>query len=45
MDIDIPPERSVKGKEYRCNECGEQFKGVGKKPICPSCQSDNIAAA
>jgi rubrerythrin len=45
MDINIPPERSVQGKEYRCNDCGERFKGVGRKPICPSCQSDNLSDA
>jgi rubrerythrin len=44
MDIDIPSER-VKGKEYRCKDCGEGFRGVGKNPICPSCQSDNVAEA
>lgn len=44
MDIDIPSER-VKGEEYRCKDCGERFKGIGKNPICPSCQSDNIAEA
>jgi len=44
VDIDLPPER-VQGKDYRCNECGERFKGLGKKPICPSCQSDDISAA
>ena len=43
MDIDIPPDRVVKGKDYRCNDCGEQFKGLGKKPICPSCQSEDLA--
>jgi len=41
MDIDIPPER-VNAKNYRCRECGEQFKGIGKKPICPSCQSEDV---
>jgi rubrerythrin len=40
-DIDIPPDR-VKGKDYRCNECGERFKGIGRRPICPSCQSENV---
>ena len=35
VDIDLPPDR-VKGKDYRCKECGERFKGIGKKPICPS---------
>jgi rubrerythrin len=44
VDIDIPPDR-VQGKDYRCKECGERFKGIGKKPICPSCQSDDVAQA
>jgi hypothetical protein len=41
VDIDIPPER-LKGKDYRCKECGERFKGVGKRPMCPSCQSEDV---
>ena len=24
--------------------CGNDFKGLGKKVICPSCQSDNVEA-
>lgn len=43
MDIEVP--ERVKGKDYRCNDCGEQFKGLGKNPVCPSCQSDNVAEA
>ena len=41
MDIDIPPDR-LKPKEYRCNECSERFKGIGKNPICPSCQCEEV---
>jgi hypothetical protein len=41
VDIDIPPDR-LKGKDYRCKECGERFKGVGKRPMCPSCQSEDV---
>jgi Zn finger protein HypA/HybF involved in hydrogenase expression len=41
VDIDIPPDR-VKGKNYKCRECGEKFKGVGKRPMCPSCQSEDV---
>jgi len=41
VDIDIPPER-LKTKNYRCRECDEKFKGVGRKPVCPSCQSEDI---
>jgi predicted Zn-ribbon and HTH transcriptional regulator len=42
MDIDY--KERVKGKDYKCRSCGEKFKGVGKHPICPSCQSDDVAA-
>lgn len=44
VDMDLPPER-VKGKDYRCNECGEKFKGIGKRPVCPCCQSEDVSAA
>ena len=42
VDIDLPPDR-VLGKEYRCKECDERFTGVGKRPMCPSCQSERVA--
>jgi rubrerythrin len=42
MDVDY--KERVKGKDYKCRSCGEKFKGVGKHPICPSCQSDDVAA-
>jgi len=42
MDVDMPEDR-VKTKNYKCRECGEHFKGVGRKPMCPSCQSEDIA--
>ena len=41
VDMEIPPER-VEGKNYRCKECGEKFKGVGKRRMCPSCQSEDV---
>ena len=41
MDVDY--KERVKGKDYKCRSCGEKFKGVGKHPICPSCQSDDVA--
>ncbi len=43
--MDIEFSERVKGKDYKCNDCGEKFKGLGKKPVCPSCQSDNVAMA
>lgn len=39
VDIDI---NELKTREYRCLECGDTFKGLGKNLICPYCQSNNI---
>lgn len=39
-DIDLA---KLKTKKYRCKDCGNTFKGLGKKVVCPSCQSDNVA--
>ena len=38
-DIDI---KKLKTKKYQCTKCGNTFKGIGKKVICPSCQSDDV---
>jgi rubrerythrin len=43
MDVEFT--ERIKGKDYRCRDCNERFKGIGKKPICPSCQSDNVEEA
>jgi rubrerythrin len=43
MDVEFT--ERIKGTDYRCRDCGERFKGIGKKPICPSCQSDNVEEA
>ena len=40
-DIDIG---KLKTKKYRCLSCGNKFKSIGKKVVCPSCQSDNVEA-
>lgn len=34
--------KKLKTKRYKCMDCGNEFKGIGKKVICPSCQSDNV---
>ncbi|MDR0912478.1 MAG: hydrogenase maturation nickel metallochaperone HypA [Methanobrevibacter sp.] len=34
--------KKLKTKKYRCLDCGNEFKGIGKKVICPSCQSNNL---
>jgi Zn finger protein HypA/HybF involved in hydrogenase expression len=41
--MDVEMSERVKGKNYRCNDCGERFKSVSKRPICPSCQSENVS--
>ncbi|WP_440949615.1 hypothetical protein [Methanosphaerula subterraneus] len=43
--MDVEYEERVKGKDYKCRECGTRFKGLGKKPMCPSCQSEEIDPA
>lgn len=39
FNIDITED--VKISEYVCNDCGKEFKGMGKTK-CPSCKSLNI---
>ena len=34
--------KKLKIKKYKCRECGNEFKGLGRKVICPSCQSDDV---
>lgn len=34
--------KKLKTKRYKCLDCGNDFKGLGKRVICPSCQSDNV---
>ena len=43
--VDIELDDRVRGKDYKCKECGQKFKGVGKRPMCPSCQSEDVEAA
>ncbi len=32
-------------KEYRCKDCGNEFKGIGKNVLCPACQSNTVELA
>ena len=41
-DIDL---KKLKTKKYHCKSCGNSFKGLGKKVVCPSCQSDAVELA
>ena len=34
--------KKLKTKRYRCLDCGNEFKGIGKKVVCPTCQSENV---
>ncbi len=29
-------------EEYKCKNCGSEFKGIGKSPSCPKCSSENV---
>ena len=52
-DLKINPDTTIiridglklKTKKYHCKDCGNSFKGLGKKVVCPSCQSDNVELA
>ncbi|MGC9435249.1 MAG: hypothetical protein ACP5C4_04065 [Methanomicrobiales archaeon] len=41
VDVEAPEDK-VKGRRYRCEECGNKFNGIGKHPMCPSCQSEDV---
>lgn len=30
-------------KFYKCADCSNEFKGIGRKVICPACQSKNTS--
>ncbi len=34
--------KKLKTKRYRCLDCGNEFKGLGRKVVCPTCQSENV---
>lgn len=34
--------KKLKTKRYRCLDCGNEFQGIGKRVVCPSCQSENV---
>ncbi len=35
--------QQLNAKFYRCNDCNGEFRGFGKKVICPSCQSNKVS--
>ena len=40
MDVEL--NERIKGKKFRCNDCGAVFEAVGRHPVCPTSQSDNV---
>jgi len=41
---DIGNIESLAAKDYECLDCKNQFKGMGRRPMCPSCKSRNVKA-
>ena len=33
---------ALQAKNYKCKDCGNEFQGMGKKIVCPTCQSENV---
>lgn len=33
---------ALEAKYYKCDDCSNEFRGVGKKVVCPSCHSDKV---
>ncbi|HOI41121.1 MAG TPA: hypothetical protein PL168_10355 [Methanobacterium sp.] len=34
--------KKLKTKRYHCLDCDNEFKGIGRRVVCPACQSDNV---
>jgi Zn finger protein HypA/HybF involved in hydrogenase expression len=41
---DIGNIETLAAKDYECLECKNQFKGMGRRPMCPTCKSRNVKA-
>jgi Zn finger protein HypA/HybF involved in hydrogenase expression len=41
---DIGNIETLAAKDYECLDCKNQFKGMGRRPMCPSCKSRNVKA-
>ncbi len=42
FDVDIK-ELDADAKFYKCGDCDNEFKGIGRKVVCPSCHSTNVS--
>ena len=34
--------KKLKTRKCKCLDCGNTFKGMGRRIMCPSCQSENV---
>ena len=41
-DVTAIDVKTLTANEYECMDCGNKFKGIGKKVTCPSCKSSNV---
>jgi Zn finger protein HypA/HybF involved in hydrogenase expression len=41
---DIGNIETLAAKDYVCQDCKNQFKGMGRRPMCPACKSRNVKA-
>ncbi len=41
-DVTAIDVKTLTTNEYECMDCGNKFKGIGKKVTCPSCKSSNV---
>ncbi|HLB71327.1 MAG: hypothetical protein OIN88_10835 [Candidatus Methanoperedens sp.] len=33
---------SLEAKFFKCDECRNEFRGIGRKVVCPSCHSNKV---
>jgi DNA-directed RNA polymerase subunit RPC12/RpoP len=41
VNVELEPDE-MEIAQYRCMDCKTNFKGLGKKIKCPSCESANV---
>jgi len=41
---DIGNIETLAAGDYECLECKNKFKGMGRRPMCPTCKSRNVKA-
>lgn len=41
FDVDVSGDATI--RQYKCNDCGKEFKGIGNNLKCPSCRSLNTS--